>query len=227
MTKMRYYNKKDINKIVIIIIVTILLLSWTLVNADGFILPAFMYIVLGILSIIGYLNWDKIGEKSYIYGIDKNVFTDILIGIIFGAVFIVIQTFNIIGSVLIPYIPASLVQESGRIIIIVFGAMVIESAFFLGLMLPFIDEKIKVLGINPNFFIALIIVSFLFPLFHASAYGQAGATMGSYISAGIFLFISGVIMKQTKSLLPLIISHGIINFYILNQQFHYITFGIV
>ena len=79
--------------------------------------------------------------------------------------------------------------------------MVIETAFFLGLLVPFVDEKLKDFGINPPYLIALLIVCIFFPIFHATAYGQVSATAGSYISAGIFLFLSGLIMKQTKSLL--------------------------
>jgi len=224
---MKYYNKKDINKIIVLIVITIVLLSWALVNADGFILPAFMYIVLGGLSIAGYLLFNKIGTKSYIFGVDRNMGTDFLIGLGFGLGFILLQTFNIIGSILVPYIPASLVQESGRIIIIVIGAMVIETTFFLGLGVPFVDEKLKDFGIDPPFLVALFIVSFFVAtVFHATSYGQVGATAGSYISAGIFFFFSGLVMYKTKSLLPLIISHGMINFYILNQTYHYINFGI-
>lgn len=224
---MRYYNKKDINKIIVLIIVTMLFLGWALVNADGFILPAFMYLVLGGLSIGGYLVFNKVGAKSYIFGIDRNMGMDFLIGIAFGVGFILLKQFNVIGSILVPYVPASLVQESGRIIIVVLGAMVIETAFFLGLLVPFIDEKLKDFGIDPPFILALILVCLIFPIYHATAYGQVGASMGSYISAGVFLFLSGLIMWKTKSLLPLIVSHGIINFYILNQDFHYITFGVI
>ncbi len=223
MTLKEYIQSK--NRMIILIIITLVILSWTLINANGFILPAIIYMVLGAVSIFLILIFDKFGNKSNIYGISKNFGKDLLIGCLFGGGFILIQSFNIIGSVLIPYIPASLVQDFGRISIIVLGAGVIESIFFLSLLTPFLDEKLKDFGIDLPFIIALLLVCILFPIFHATAYGQVSATIGSYISAGVFLFASGLIMRYSKSITPLVISHMLINFWILNQQFHYINFG--
>jgi membrane protease YdiL (CAAX protease family) len=224
---MKYYNKSDVNRIIILILITIVALGWTIANADGFILPAVIYIILGAIAIFGYLVYNKIGKKSYIFGISNNYGRDIIFGVCFGVGFILLRQFNIIGSILIPYVPASITQESGRIIIIVLGAMVIESAIFLGFLVPFFDEKLKEFGINIPFLVALTLACLISVIFHATSYGQVGATMGSYVSAFIFFFISGLIMYKTKSLLPLVISHGIINFSALNDQYGYFKIALI
>lgn len=220
-------QKKEISKVIVLLLLTLIPIGWTLVNADGFILPAIMQIVLIFMSIGWILVFNKFGKKVRLIGIDRNIGVDFLIGIGIGIGIIILTFFNIIGSFLLPYVPASFTTDLGTFNITVLGAMIMESVLFFMLMINFFDEKLDSWNINLPFVVAVIISGLIFAFYHYYTYILAGGTVndviGSFISIIIVTFIWGYTMKWTKSILPLIISHGIINFYLLNLQLHWIV----
>lgn len=222
-------EKNEIARVIVLIILTMVVLAWTMINADGFVLPALMYIALGFVSIGWILVFNKFGKKIHLWAIDRNIGTDFLIGVGIGVAMIVLSLFNVIGSILLPYVPASFTTDAGHVGVRVIGAMVIESVFFFMLMIQFLDNKLDSWGIDLPFSIAVLITAGAFSFFHYTVYTLSGGTissvLGSFLSVAFVTFIWGYTMKFTKSILPLVISHGIINFYLLNQIFRWISFG--
>ncbi|MEK6882568.1 MAG: CPBP family glutamic-type intramembrane protease [Nanoarchaeota archaeon] len=148
-----------------------------------------------------------------ITGIDKNIFQDLIIGIVSAIAFIFASLiFPTLSSIGIPYFPQSIASEAGRWIIVLISAPIFETILFQEFILDFFDEKIG----NFPYIIASIISSIAFALFHFSVYGEnLSAVGGSFISAFSVGFAFCYLRKYTKSILPVIIAHLILNFYIL------------
>jgi len=53
-------DKKNYNRAVLLLVFTIFLTLWVMINANELLTGAIMYIVIGIVSIFMYLNWGKI-----------------------------------------------------------------------------------------------------------------------------------------------------------------------
>jgi hypothetical protein len=53
-------ERKNYNRVMILLVLGILIATWIMVNAQIFILPVVIYIVLGMLCIFFYNFWDKI-----------------------------------------------------------------------------------------------------------------------------------------------------------------------
>lgn len=157
--------------------------------------------------------------KDTLIGIDKNIGTDFIIGLISAISFIVLgSVFSIIGAIGIPSLSASVAGEIGKWIIIVIGASIFETFFFFEFVLDFWDNKFKNLGFDIPYFLAGLLTSVMFALFHFVAYsGSLSAGGGSFISAGIIGFGWVYLRKWTNSLLPLVISHAILNAWILSK----------
>jgi len=51
---------KNSNRVVILLIFGLLVTAWVMVNATSWIRSAFIFIVLGLTSIVLILNWEKI-----------------------------------------------------------------------------------------------------------------------------------------------------------------------
>jgi len=149
-----------------------------------------------------------------IVGIDKNWKTDLLYGVLFAVGIIVISSLGIIGTIGIPSVSASVAGDIGRALIVIVCAAIFESFIFQEFLLDFLDEKI----INLPFILAALLASIAFSLFHFIAYsGSLSAMGGSFFSAGLISFSWCYLRKWTKSILPVIICHAILNAWILHS----------
>ena len=155
--------------------------------------------------------------KDTLVGIDKNIGKDSLIGIISAVSFIILGSiFSIISAIGIPSIPASLAGDIGKWLIIVIAASIFETFFFFEFVLDFFDNKLINFGINLSYFFSSIIVSLIFALFHFTVYsGSLLNGGGSFFSASVVAFGWCYMRKWTKSLLPVLINHSILNAWIL------------
>ena len=152
-------------------------------------------------------------------GIDKDTGKDFGIGVVVAVAFLVLGAlFGIIGAIGIPLVPASIAGDIGRWIIIVIVASIFETVFFFEFVLDFFDNKLKNLGFEVPFIVASILTACGFALFHFIAYsGSLSAAGGSFISAGVIAFGWCYLRKGTKSLLPVMVSHAILNAWILSK----------
>lgn len=164
-----------------------------------------------------------------LYGIDGNWIYDSLIGIISGILFIIFgNLFGIIGALGLPtWVNAIALDDWGRILVICIVAPIAEELFFRDLVLDFFNEKLKNFGFDPNYLISSIIGGGItFAIYHYATYSGGLNVIGSFISAGVVGFGLSYIRYYTKSNIGNIFAHSIINFYILNLIFKYISFGI-
>lgn len=56
-------SRKSYNRAVLLLVFTIFLTLWVMINANELLTGAIMYIVIGTVSIFLYLNWDKIKAR--------------------------------------------------------------------------------------------------------------------------------------------------------------------
>lgn len=56
-------SRKRYNRAVLLLVGAIFLTLWVMINANELLTGAIMYIVIGIVSIFMYLNWDKIKSR--------------------------------------------------------------------------------------------------------------------------------------------------------------------
>ena len=150
-----------------------------------------------------------------ILGIDSNFIRDAFYGLIIGLVIVFLgNVFGVIGAIGIPLNLTVTLDEIGKFLVIVIVASIVETMFFFQFILSFFDDKVeKNFNIKISFFVAALLTASTFALFHLSVYGfQAG---GSFISAALMGIIFSYQVKLTKSALPAIITHAVINFSIL------------
>jgi hypothetical protein len=200
-----------------ILIIGFLPLFWTLISDwNDFGIACIQYLVLGTFSIIGiYFLPDLLGIE--IFGIDDNYFKDLGIGILMGIGLIFLSILRLVGS---------FVYGASIFSVRVSGAGVIETAFFFILMIPLLYKMFKDKKNILKYLIVCFLAGFIFAFFHYAVVTQGStstSTYGFFISASIIAVFWGLVLRWTKSALPLIISHMILNFYILNQQFQWIV----
>lgn len=153
--------------------------------------------------------------KEKITGIDKNWKKDFLIGLVTGIIIIFIG-FIIpgIGTIGIPDVPQSLSSDVSKFIVVVILASIFETFFFFAIVLSFFYDKLKRFGFNIPFLVAAIISSSIFAIFHLSAYGSFASASGAFTSAFIMGLVFSYQVKLTNSTLPAIISHSLINWWL-------------
>lgn len=141
-------------------------------------------------------------------GIGQNWRRDILLGLLFGTIFIVANIFTGI-SIGLPSLPAQVVGKYGIVSVL---APIFEEAGFRGVLL-FLTGGF---GLIPLYLINII----TFSLFHYVAYGASLAAMSaSFIGAGLFAAFAVFVTLRYKSILPAIITHAIFNTFLLTKYF--------
>lgn len=85
----------------------------------------------------------------------------------------------------------------------------------------------KVPSLNLPFFWGALVVGLAASAFHAAAYGAFMALSAQYISAFLFFFGCCYLAKLTHSLLPPIVCHAVVNFYLLSIGFIIIAYLMV
>ncbi|MFA5764446.1 MAG: CPBP family glutamic-type intramembrane protease [archaeon] len=215
-------------RLIYFLILGLIPLLWTFINSYfDWGLGAVQYGVLGIVSIIAIYSLPKVGIN--VKGIDDNWKSDILIGIGLGFLLIFLKILNLVGS---------FEYGAGLFSIRIFGAGLIETSIFFIVMIAVVFKiGFKEKDNGWAYFFTCLIVGFIFAFFHYAFITQAttgipdesvkiSLVSGFFISATIIAMIWGYVLKWTKSALPLIISHMMLNFYMLNKTLHWINLGI-
>ena len=148
------------------------------------------------------------GMVSTLYGIDENWPVDTVIGLVLGFVLISLMSVtNISMGTPAPIYPLTTFAEQigivSTLIVIGFLAPIGEEALFRGIFIWFGWQNLK------YFTVAIILSSLAFAAFHYSAYGAH--LPAAYVGAFIVAILLSLITLQTRSLLPGIIIHSMIN----------------
>lgn len=202
---------KSRNRAALLVVGAIFTSIWVMINAGQFVTAALIYIVVGLVSVFFYRQWDSFGKKGGLVGIDKNWVVDGIIGIGAALGLIFLSTLSpFIGTIGIPNVQ-SLSGTIGRFLIIVIAAPIMEELLFRDFILDYFDNKL----VNAPFFIAAVISSVLFALFHLVAYGDSlSAAQGSFITAGLAGLGFAYLRKFTNSNMANITAHMALNIWI-------------
>lgn len=162
-------------------------------------------------------------EKIGLVGIDKNWIFDGFIGLVaLGVIYLLRFLFPFFGVIGIPSLPASLVGDLGRALIIIICAPIFEEILFREFLLDFFDNKL----FDAPFFVAALISSTLFALFHLAAYNSSlQAMQGSFFTAGFMGMVFAYIRKYTNSNMGNIVLHMGLNLIILIGLFGVVFVG--
>lgn len=213
---------QDYIRAIMLLIAGLIAAAWIQINYDFE--AGAIYIAMMMIAIFIYLIADKLGiikgvAKPVItlFGIDRNPVFDSALGLVLG--FLTIGAMNVtplsMGSPppIYPLTPfAEQISVFSDLIVRSFLAPVGEEAFFGGIFLWFAWKNTKIFGI------AVVIVSAGFAAFHYTSYGAY--LPAAYVGAFLFRVIMCLIIFQTKSILPAIIVHSMVNahLYIESEQ---------
>lgn len=198
------------NRATILLVGVIFLSLWVLINAGEFFTAGLIYVLMPVVSIFLYRQWEYFGRKGKLIGIDKYWGRKYLYGILTGIGLILFGEFTSIGSIGIPNVQ-SVASVVGKFLIIVGIAGPSEELLFRDLMMDFFDEKF----LDMPYFLAAIIINVLFAFYHLSAYGGSiSATSASFYTA----FLAGMLFsyerKWFNSNATNIATHQTLNFWI-------------
>lgn len=204
-------NEKSLQRIKIVIVGLMFLLTYFLVNAQQYAYAFLIYLVLGGVSLFLYNSWSKISKFGDLEGLSDNWIKNAFIGLGLAIATIIIGKFvGFVGAIGIPNVPQSVVSSVARFIIIVPSAMIFESVFFLDSFMDFLQSK---LGLSK--YPSLIIMSVFASLFHYTAYGSSLQNAGgSFFSAGFMFFWFGWLAEKQNDLAGAITWHGGLNWWI-------------
>lgn len=209
---------EDYIRIIVLLISAAMVASWiqTCYVSD----TGSIYIAMALISIVLYSISKKIGANGLIaklYGIDENWRFDSLLGIALGLVFISVMNATSITmgtpSAIYPLTTfAEKVSIISTIAVIGYLASICEETLFRGIFMWFGWHNLKHLAL------AIIATGIVFAGFHYQAYGAA--LPAAYVGAFLFSTIACLVTLRTKSLLPSIIMHSMvnINLYVQAQQ---------
>ena len=145
---------------------------------------------------------------AQLFGIDENWTFDLIVGIVVGFVFIGLMNITSVSiGTPAPIYPltsfAEQINTISTLIVIGFLAPIGEESLFRGIFMWFSWQNTKFITI------AIIIVGVAFAAFHYSAY--SAALPAAYVGAFIFSAMACILTFQTKSLLPAIVMHSVVN----------------
>lgn len=211
---------KDVSRVFILIFVGMIAALWVYTNFDKN--AGMIYILMAIVALLIYNYSAQLFNhgKEMLIGIDDNIGTDILIGLGVGGAFVLLFESTSITMGLPPIYPqattSQLMNVAAAIMIVGVLAPILEEALFRGaglyifnLMLPLIP--------------AILVVGVVFAGFHWISYGAALAA--AFVGAFLFSTIACILTLKTKSLVPGVITHAIINIYLLIQSEQLLTIG--
>jgi membrane protease YdiL (CAAX protease family) len=146
-------------------------------------------------------------------GIDDNYNQDIFFGLIAGVIFVMMSSVSSISiGIPAPIYPQSALPEVVNMLssLIVVGVLapIFEETMFRGAVF-FMSRKVT------SNIPAIIITSIGFSLFHWTAYGEALAA--AFVGAFFFSVVTCMMVLKTKSLIPGMIMHAIVNIYLFIQ----------
>ncbi len=210
-------SRKDrINRATIVLVGVIFISLWVLINAGEFFVAGFIYILMPLVSIFLYRQWEYFGRKGKLVGIDKKWGRKYFYGILVGVGLILFGEFTSIGSIGIPNVVQSVASTIGRFLIIVGIAGPSEELVFRDLLLDFLDEKL----VDTPYVVASLISSLLFAFFHFTSYGGTlqGAG-GSFFTAFLVGMLFCYERKWFDSNAPNIATHQTLNLWIGYSKF--------
>lgn len=151
------------------------------------------------------------GIVAQLYGIDDNWPTDTILGVVIGFLFISLMSVTSVsmGSPAPIYPLTSFAEQMGilgTLIVIGFLAPVGEESLFRGIFMWFGWQNLK------YFTLAIIVVGLAFAAFHYTSYGAH--LPAAYVGAFIFSTVACLVTFQTKSLLPAMIMHSMVNIHL-------------
>lgn len=154
-----------------------------------------------------------------IVGVDSNMVTDFLIGVLVTIiVYSLSRILGIFAVIGVPSLPQAInFGATGEFIIIVVAAAIFETVLFQEFILDFFDSKLKM-----PFIAAAILSSIAFMIYHLYTYQLKGIGVSGYIIVFIWGMIFCYLRKYTDSIMSVIGAHSTLNFII-----QYIVGGIV
>lgn len=156
-------------------------------------------------TLLGYYLFPKFYKNIEIIGIDENWGADLIIGLVVGGGFIMMNALTPAVAIGTPILPLS--STADNFLVGSVFAPFLEETMFRGILFPFFEMFIGMWG-------GAVASGILFSLFHWSAYGGL-AMSGSLIGAFIFGFVMAVVTKYTHSLIPAMTAHFSWNTYVL------------
>jgi len=205
-------TKKEINRAILLLVVVIFVALWVLVNSGQLVLAGIVFIAIPIVAIFLYRQWEFFGRKGKLEGIGKHFIRDILIGGGVAVGFIVLGEIGIpgIGAIGLPPVQ-SIASNIGRFLVVIIAAPLAEELLFRDLLHDFFENK----GLKLPFFVAAIIGSVLFSLYHFSVYGESlKAAQAGFATVFIAGLMFSYLNKFTKSNTSNIVAHMVLNLWI-------------
>ena len=202
----------NFRRIIMLLVIYLFVASWIQINYQSE--TGAVYIAMGLISLLTYALVESVGFKDVIrklIGIDDNWTTDTIIGLVIGFAIIMVMeaTFVTMGypSAIYPQTAfAERVTLMSTILVIGFLAPVGEEIAFRGVFMWFAWANLRF------YTIAIILSSAAFAAFHYQAYGAS--LPSAYVGAFVIGVMLALTATQTKSLLPGIIVHAMINIHL-------------
>ena len=202
----------NFRRIIMLLVIYLFVASWIQINYQSE--TGAVYIAMGLISLLTYALVESVGLKDVIrklIGIDDNWTTDTIIGLVIGFAIIMVMeaTFVTMGypSAIYPQTAfAERVTLMSTILVIGFLAPVGEEIAFRGVFMWFAWANLRF------YTIAIILSSAAFAAFHYQAYGAS--LPSAYVGAFVIGVMLALTATQTKSLLPGIIVHAMINIHL-------------
>lgn len=204
---------KDYERAIMLLIAGIIAALWIQINYDFE--AGAIYITMMLISIFVYLIADKLGivknglkPIATLFGIDKNPVFDTGLGLMVGFLYIGFMSITSVTMAgpppIYPLTPfAEQISIFSTFLVQSFMAPIGEEALFGGVFLWYVWKTAKFPAV------AVVIVSVLFAGFHYTAYG---ATLpAAYVGAFFFRILMCILIFYTKSILPAVIVHAMVN----------------
>ena len=200
---------ENFKRIIMLLVVYLFVASWIQINYQSD--TGAVYIAMGLISLLVYALAEQLGLKDVIkklIGIDDNWAVDGIIGLVIGFAIIVVME---VSFVTMGY-PAAIYPQTAfaekitmlsTLVVIGFLAPVGEEIAFRGVFIWFAWQNLKF------FTVAVILSSAAFAAFHYTSYGAS--LPSAYVGAFLIGTLLAILATQTKSLLPGIIVHAMIN----------------
>ena len=143
-------------------------------------------------------------------GIDDNYIHDAFIGALAGLFFVLVySTTSLTTAIPAPIYPQSalpaIVNLAAAFVVVAILAPVFEEPLFRGAIF-FLSRMVVPMPI------AIVVTSFAFSFFHWTVYGEALAA--AFVGAFIFSVVACLMVLETKSLIPAVVMHAIVNSYL-------------
>lgn len=196
---------------------------------DKLYFEAIAYSIMAMISITGVANFSAIAQfatydksrplDKKLYGVGQNPIFGLVIGVVFGVLFLIITKIKIFAvlTMAIPTLPLAL---SGQGWVVTYIAPVIETLFF-GVF------YLSLLNLFMPFWLAIIIRGVTFSAFHYWAYVVIGS---STVSSIFGAFVGAFAFSIMGSFLCLFIgaeadasAHGFFNFWQWNSVYHVLS----